>query len=69
VQDRLSSGRATSRRRRSQQCSSGYQQKEAANRQHQLLSTCMKFKILSINGKFKTTPHLAIMEQLQIKAD
>jgi hypothetical protein len=29
----------------------------------------MKLKKLHINGKFKTTPHRAIMEQLQIKAD
>jgi hypothetical protein len=29
----------------------------------------MKLKNLRINEKFKTTPHLSIMEQLQIKAD
>jgi hypothetical protein len=33
------------------------------------LSTCVKLKELYINGKFKTTPHLCIMEQLRIKAD
>jgi hypothetical protein len=29
----------------------------------------MKLKSICINGKFKTTPHINIMEQLQIRAD
>ncbi len=29
----------------------------------------MKLKNLCINGKFTTTPHLTIMEQLQLKAE
>jgi hypothetical protein len=29
----------------------------------------MKLKNLCINGKFRTTPHLSIKEQLRIKAD
>jgi hypothetical protein len=69
AQGRSSSGQATSRHRRSQHRALGYQQKEAASRQHQLLSTCMKLKNLCINGKFKTMPHTSIMEQLQNKPD
>jgi hypothetical protein len=69
AQDRLSSGWATSRLGRSQQCASGHRQKVAASRQNQLLSTCMKLKKLCINGKFKPASHLSIMEQLRIKAD
>jgi hypothetical protein len=63
VQGRLSSGWTTSRCRKSQQRTSGYRQNKAASRQHQLLSTCMKLKIICINGKIKTTPHIKIMEQ------
>ncbi len=44
VQGELSSGQETSRCRRSQQHALGHRQKEAASRQHQLLSTCMKLK-------------------------
>jgi hypothetical protein len=69
AQGRLSSGRATSRHRRSQQRALGYQRKEVASRQWQLLSTCMKLKNSCINGKFKTTLDRYIMEQLQIRAD
>ncbi len=69
MQGGLSSGGVTSRCRRSQQCASGHRQKEAASRQHQLLSTCIKLKFLCINEKFKPTSHLSIMEQLWIKAD
>jgi hypothetical protein len=29
----------------------------------------MKLKSTCVNGKFKTTPHVNIMEQLQIRAD
>jgi hypothetical protein len=34
-----------------------------------LLTTCIKLKDLGINGKFQTTKHTTIMEQLRIKAD
>ncbi len=69
MQGGLSSGLVNSRCRRSQQRASGHQRKEAASRQHQLLSTCMKLKNLCINGKFKPTLNLSIMEQLQIRAN
>jgi hypothetical protein len=34
-----------------------------------LLTTCIKLKDLGVNGKFQTTKHTTIMEQLQIRAD
>jgi hypothetical protein len=34
-----------------------------------LLTTCIKLKDLGVNGKFQTTKHTTIMEQLRIRAD
>ena len=62
----LSSGRGTSRRRRNQQRATYHRHGQAASRQRQLLTTCVKLKNLGINGKFKTTLHSAIMEELRI---
>jgi hypothetical protein len=60
-------GQATSRCGMNQQPASRFQRKEAASRQHQLLLSCVKLKNLCQNGKFKTTKHTTIMEQLRIK--
>jgi hypothetical protein len=65
----LSSGRGTSRRKRDQQRALKFRRKEAASRQYQLLSMCVKLKDLCINGNLKTTLHINIMEQLRNRAD
>jgi hypothetical protein len=65
----LSSGHGTSRHKRDQQHASKFRRNEAACRQHQLLSTCVKLKDLCINRKLRTTPHVNIMKQIRDRAD
>jgi len=65
----LSGGQGTPRRRRNQQRASYHCRGQVASRQRQLLTTCIKLKDLGVNGKFQTTKHTTIMEQLQIRAD
>ncbi len=55
--------------RRNQQRAGRHPHGQAASRQQQLLTTCVKLKDLCINGKFQTTKHTTIMEQLRIRAE
>ncbi len=34
-----------------------------------MITTCIKLKDYGVNGKFQTTKHTTIMEQLRIRAD
>jgi hypothetical protein len=65
----LSSRQGTSKHKRNQQRANSYRHKEAASRQRQLLTTCVKLKDLCHTGQFGTTSHSTVMEQLRFRAD